>query len=51
MGGGPGTAQADEGHAKCAPYLHRGKPVRRTERTVDTDFSIVAQFQAVSDYG
>ena len=32
--------------AKCAPYLHRGKPVRRTERTVDTDFSIVAQFQA-----
>jgi group II intron reverse transcriptase/maturase len=32
--------------AKCAPYLHRGKPVRRTERTVDTDFSIVAQFQS-----
>ena len=32
--------------AKCAPYLHRGKPVRRTERIVDTDFSIVAQFQA-----
>ena len=33
-------------HAKCAPYLHRGKPVRRTERIVDTDFSIVAQFQS-----
>ncbi|MDQ4032503.1 MAG: reverse transcriptase domain-containing protein [Actinomycetota bacterium] len=33
-------------HAKCAPYLHHGKPIRRTERTVDTDFSIVAQFQA-----
>ncbi len=32
--------------AKCAPYLHRGKPVRRTERIVDTDFSVVAQFQA-----
>jgi group II intron reverse transcriptase/maturase len=32
--------------AKCAPYLHRGKPIRRTERIVDTDFSIVAQFQA-----
>jgi len=32
--------------AKCAPYLHHGKPIRRTERTVDTDFSIVAQFQA-----
>src|SRR5207244_11708481 len=31
---------------KCAPYLHHGKPIRRTERTVDTDFSIVAQFQA-----
>lgn len=31
---------------KCAPYLHHGKPIRRTERTVDTEFSIVAQFQA-----
>ena len=37
---------ADVIRAKCAPYLHRGKPVRRTERIVDTDFSIVAQFQA-----
>lgn len=33
-------------HAKCAPYLHHGRPIRRTERTVNTDFSIVAQFQA-----
>jgi hypothetical protein len=32
--------------AKCLPYLHHGAPIRRTERTVDTDFSIVAQFQA-----
>ena len=32
--------------AKCKPYLHHGKPIRRTERIVDTDFSIVAQFQA-----
>src|SRR4051794_12764338 len=32
--------------AKCKPYLHHGKPVRRTERIVDTDFSIVTQFQA-----
>jgi hypothetical protein len=32
--------------AKCKPYLHHGKPIRRTERTVDTDFSIVTQFQA-----
>lgn len=35
-------------HAKCAPYLHHGRPIRRTERTVNTDFSIVAQFQAGS---
>ncbi len=32
--------------AKCKPYLHHGRPIRRTERTVDTDFSIVRQFQA-----
>ncbi|MBN1173606.1 MAG: hypothetical protein JXA67_15660 [Micromonosporaceae bacterium] len=32
--------------AKCKPYLHHGKPVRRTERIVNTDFSIVTQFQA-----
>ncbi len=32
--------------AKCRPYLHHGRPIRRTERTVDTDFSIVRQFQA-----
>ena len=32
--------------AKCSPYLHHGEPIRRTERTVDTAFSIVAQFQA-----
>jgi group II intron reverse transcriptase/maturase len=37
---------ADVIRAKCAPYLHHGKPIRRTERTVDTDYSIVAQFQA-----
>ena len=32
--------------AKCKPYLHRGRPIRRTERTVNSDFSIVAQYQA-----
>jgi group II intron reverse transcriptase/maturase len=32
--------------AKCKPYLHHGKPIRRTERTVDTDLSVVVQFQA-----
>ncbi len=33
-------------HAKCRPYLHHGRPIRRTERIVNTDFSIIAQFQA-----
>lgn len=37
---------ADVIRAKCALYQHHGRPIRRTERTVDTDFSIVAQFQA-----
>jgi len=37
---------ADVIRAKCAPYLHHGRPIRRTERIVDADFSIVAQFQA-----
>ena len=32
--------------AKCKPYLHHGRPIRRTERTVDTDLSIVTQFRA-----
>lgn len=31
---------------KCKPYLGHGKPVRRTERIVNTDYSIVAQFQS-----
>jgi hypothetical protein len=31
--------------AKSKPYLHHGKPIRRTERIVDA-YSIVAQFQA-----
>jgi AI2M/AI1M-like, HNH endonuclease/Reverse transcriptase (RNA-dependent DNA polymerase)/Type II intron maturase len=37
---------ADVIRAKCSLYEHHGKPIRRTERTVDTDYSIVAQFQA-----
>jgi Type II intron maturase len=32
--------------AKCSPYLRHGKPIRRAERIVDADYSIVAQFQA-----
>jgi group II intron reverse transcriptase/maturase len=37
---------ADVIRAKCRPYLHHGRPIRRTERTVNSDFSIVAQYQA-----
>ena len=32
--------------AKIKPYTHCGKPIRRTERIIDADYSIVAQFQA-----
>jgi hypothetical protein len=28
---------ADVIRAKCKPYLHHGRPIRRTERIVDTD--------------
>ena len=31
---------------KCNPYFSYGKPIRRTERIVNTDYSIVAQFQS-----
>ena len=31
--------------AKCAPYLLHGKPALRKERTNDTVYSIIAQFQ------
>jgi group II intron reverse transcriptase/maturase len=37
---------ADVIRAKCRPYLHHGRPIRRTERTVNSDFSIIAQYQA-----
>ncbi|MGW3942490.1 HNH endonuclease [Streptomyces phaeochromogenes] len=37
---------ADVIRAKCRLYTHHGRPVRRTERTVNNDFSIVAQYQA-----
>jgi Reverse transcriptase (RNA-dependent DNA polymerase)/Type II intron maturase len=37
---------ADVIRAKVKPDTHCGKPIRRTERIADTDFSIVAQFQA-----
>ena len=31
--------------AKCQPFLHQGKPMHRAERTNDTVYSIIAQFQ------
>ncbi len=31
---------------KCSKYMKRGKPVQRAERLNDSDFSIVAQYQA-----
>ena len=31
---------------KCSQYLRRGKPVHRPERLLDTDFSIISQYQA-----
>src|SRR5262249_41685836 len=31
---------------KCAKYMKRGKPIHRAERLNDSDFSIVAQYQA-----
>jgi hypothetical protein len=37
---------ADVIRAKCKPYLHHGRPIRRTERMVNSDFSIIAQYQA-----
>jgi hypothetical protein len=30
---------------KCQPYLRQGKPVHRTERTEDTVYSIIVQYQ------
>jgi hypothetical protein len=31
---------------KCSRYMRRGKPIHRPERLNDTDFSIIAQYQA-----
>ena len=32
--------------AKARPYLRHGKPIHRTERMTDSDFSIIVQYQA-----
>jgi hypothetical protein len=31
---------------KCSKYMRRGKPIQRAERLSDSDFTIVAQYQA-----
>lgn len=31
---------------KCSKYMKHGKPIQRPERLNDTDFSIIAQYQA-----
>jgi group II intron reverse transcriptase/maturase len=31
---------------KCSKYMRHGKPIQRAERLNDTDFSIIAQYQA-----
>jgi group II intron reverse transcriptase/maturase len=36
---------ADVISAKCRPYMRNGRPTHRHERTVDNDFSVVAQYQ------
>lgn len=40
------TVPLDVIRATCTPSLHHGRPIRRTERTVTSDFSIIAQYQA-----
>ncbi|HEV8557739.1 MAG TPA: hypothetical protein VGR06_15250, partial [Actinophytocola sp.] len=42
---------ADVIAAKCKPYLHHGRPIRRTERTVNSDFSIIAQYRGAAGKG
>ena len=39
-------APVDVVRAKCKPYLRRGKPAARLERVHDSDFRIVARYQA-----
>jgi group II intron reverse transcriptase/maturase len=39
------TVPPDVVRATCRRYMHRGKPVHRTERIFDTPFSIIAQYQ------
>ena len=47
INGAPGLkVPVDVIRTKCAKYMKRGKPIQRAERLRDTDFTIVAQYQA-----
>jgi group II intron reverse transcriptase/maturase len=47
INGAPGLkVPVDVIRAKCSKYMRRGKPVQRAERLSDSDFTIVAQYQA-----
>ena len=47
INGAPGLkVPAEVIRNQCARYTRRGKPIHRPERINDTDFSIVAQYQA-----
>jgi group II intron reverse transcriptase/maturase len=47
INGAPGLkVPVDVIRAKCSKYMKRGKPIQRAERLSDSDFTIVAQYQA-----
>jgi group II intron reverse transcriptase/maturase len=47
INGAPGLkVPVDVIRTKCSKYMKRGKPVQRAERLSDSDFTIVAQYQA-----
>ncbi len=47
INGAPGLkVPVDVIRAKCSKYMKHGKPIQRAERLSDSDFTIVAQYQA-----
>jgi group II intron reverse transcriptase/maturase len=47
INGAPGLkVPMDVIRSKCAKYMKRGKPIQRAERLNDSDYTIVAQYQA-----
>ena len=47
INGAPGLkVPVDVIRAKCSKYMKHGKPIQRAERLNDSDFTIVAQYQA-----